>query len=165
MTNTDENVIDLLESHHREVEALFAELERTETGKKDIVTTLAQKLLAHMLIEQTIVYPAFAEAFEDAVHEGYEEHEVARFALSRVLGTRSNDATFDAKIKALRELIAHHVEEEETEIFPKVKRRFSEARLKELGAEAAEAFSMLSTGRPATLLRRAEKVALLKQAS
>ena len=165
MTNDAVNVIDLLEAQHREVEALFAELEQTDAGKRDIVTTLAQKLLAHMLIEQTIVYPAFAKAVEDSVHEGYEEHEVARFALSRVLGTRSNDATFEAKVKALKELIEHHVKEEESTMFPKARKALGETRLREIGAEAAEAFERAVSSRPATLLRRAEKVALLKQAS
>lgn len=164
MNNEAVNVIELLESQHREVEALFAELEKAESGRKDIVTTLAQKLLAHMFVEQTIVYPAFADATEESVHEGYEEHELARFALSRVLGTRSNDATFDAKIKALRELIEHHVKEEERTMFPRA-RALGEARLAEIGREAKEAFDRIASSRPATLLRRAERVALLKQAS
>jgi iron-sulfur cluster repair protein YtfE (RIC family) len=164
MSTEAPNVIDLLSSQHREVEALFAELEKAESGKKDIVTTLAQKLLAHMFVEQTIVYPAFANANEDSVHEGYEEHELARFALARVLGTRSNDATFDAKIKALRELIEHHVKEEENSMFPKA-RALGEARLVAIGREAKESFDRIVSSRPATLLRRAEKVALLKQAS
>jgi hemerythrin superfamily protein len=165
MTNDAVNVIDLLEAQHREVEALFAELEQTDAGKRDIVTTLAQKLLAHMLVEQTIVYPAFAQTLEDCVHEGYEEHEVARFALSRLLATRSNDATFDAKVKALKELVEHHVKEEERSMFPRARKHIDAARLEALGSEAKIAFDGSVPSRPATLLRRAEKVALLKRAS
>lgn len=165
MKTNASNVIDVLEAHHRDVAATFSELDRTQTGKRDVVTTLAQKLLAHIVVVQTIVYPAFARAAADAVRDGHEEHELARFALSRVLGTRSTDATFDAKVKALRDLVEHHFAGEACVTFAKARASIDEKTLFELGAEVATAFEAMVSSRPATLMRRAERVAHVARAS
>lgn len=165
MKTNGSNVIDVLEAHHRDIAATFTELDRTQTGKRDVVTVLAQKLLAHIVVVQTIVYPAFARAAQGAVRDGHEEHELVRFALSRVLGTRSTDATFDAKVKALRDLVEHHFAGEAYIAFAKARASIDEDTLAALGAEVCTAYHAMVSSRPATLLRRAERVALLARAS
>jgi sirohydrochlorin ferrochelatase len=77
-------------------------------------------------IEQELFYPAVLETKKDLVLEGYEEHAVARFALKRLLKTERSDPSFEAKLTTLKELIEHHVKEEEDDLFPKADKALGE---------------------------------------
>jgi hypothetical protein len=93
-----------------------------------------------MSVEERIFYPAVRGVDEARVLESYEEHAAVEVALERLLATHPLDVTFPAKVKALKELIALHVELEEEKLFPDVESRFSVAELKRLGVELEEAF-------------------------
>lgn len=151
----------LLEQQHREVEALFAELEKGSKDARKTVKELARNLLAHMVIEQSIFYPAVKEAAPDAIHEAYEEHHVARVEIARLVATETDDETFAAKVKTLKELIAHHVKEEEKELFPKVRKRVETEQLASLGESMEKDFTRLVERLPRTLHARAEAVDVL----
>lgn len=151
----------LLEQQHREVEALFAELEKGAKDARKTVKELARNLLAHMVIEQAIFYPAVKEAGADAIHEAYEEHHVARVEIARLVATDTDDETFAAKVKTLKELIAHHVKEEEKELFPKVRKRVEAEQLASLGESMKKDFDRLVERLPRTLHARAEAVDVL----
>lgn len=154
----------LLEKQHREVEALFAALKKGPKDARKTVKELARKLLAHMVIEQSTFYPAVKDADEDAIHEAYEEHHGARGAIARLLATDDDDETFDAKVTTLEELIAHHVKEEEKELFPKVRKRVEAEQLAALGEAMEEEFDRLVERLPRTLHARAEAVDVLADA-
>jgi hemerythrin-like domain-containing protein len=126
------NAIELLESQHREVEALFEKLEKGKAGRPKLLIQLANSL-AHMAIEQDIFYPAVKEVDSDLVNESYEEHSLAEVALKRLLATEPDDEAFDARVTALKELIEHHVEEEEQELFPSVAKVLEAKTLEKLG--------------------------------
>lgn len=156
------DAIKLLRQHHREVEELFGALEeKTPRGRAKVVDELARKLVAHMIIEQRLFYPAVQEVAEDLVHESYEEHHLARTQVDRILCADLDDETFPAKVTALKELIAHHVEEEEKELFPKVLAKVDEEERLGLGAEMKTRFETLVQRRPRTLLARAEAADVL----
>lgn len=151
----------LLEHQHREVEALFARLEKGARDPRATAKELAQKLLAHMVIEQTIFYPEVQEADPDAIHEAYEEHHVARAQIARLVAADPDDETFKAKVITLKELIAHHVKEEEEELFPRVRKEVAAERLASLGAAMKKAFEQLVGRLPRTLHARAEAADVL----
>lgn len=135
---------DLLKQQHRTVEALFAKI---EAGDSSALQDLASALAAHMAIEQDIFYPAVSEVDEDTVLESFEEHSVAEVALKRALATDPEDDSFDARVKVLKELIAHHVEEEEEELFPEVEKSLGKAELERLGEDMEARFDeVLSRG-------------------
>ena len=92
-----------------------------------------------MAIEQELFYPAVLNVKEDLVLEGYEEHAVARFALRRLWETEPSDQTFKAKVTTLKELIEHHAEEEEDDLFKKAEVALG-ARSAELCAEMLALF-------------------------
>lgn len=121
----------LLESQHRKVEALFKKLESGRSDPEPVLEELANSLAAHMAIEQDIFYPAIKEVDEDVVNESYEEHSLAEVALKRLLA--ADEETFTAKLTALKELIEHHVKEEEEELFPEVEKTIDEDMLAQLG--------------------------------
>ncbi len=125
----------LLKEQHRKVEALFSQV---EGGKHDVLVELANNLVAHMAIEQEIFYPAVRSLDRDQVSESFEEHSVAELALKRALETDSDDEQFSARVRVLKELVLHHVKEEEGELFPKVEKKMSETDLDDL-AQAMQA--------------------------
>jgi iron-sulfur cluster repair protein YtfE (RIC family) len=112
----------LLKEQHDEVKATFKQLEKGDGRAPFLLEKLANSLAAHMVIEQELFYPAIMNVKEDLVLESYEEHAVARFALKRLMKTEPSDRTFKAKLTTLKELIEHHVEEEESDLFPKAEK-------------------------------------------
>jgi hemerythrin superfamily protein len=124
---------ELLESQHRKVEALFKKLESARSEPAPLLEELAGSLAAHMAIEQELFYPRVKEIDDDLVNESLEEHSVAELALKRLLATDPEDEAFAARVTALKELILHHVEEEEKELFPKVEKAVDEEELSALG--------------------------------
>jgi hemerythrin superfamily protein len=134
----------LLKKQHRKVEGMFATLEKGKGDLSAVLGQLANDLAAHMAIEQTIFYPAVSEIDPEVVGESYQEHAMAELALKRLLETTTDDATFAPKVKALKELIRHHVEEEEEELFPAVEKKMKDDKLDELGAQMSRAFEAAS---------------------
>ena len=134
----DVNAIDLLESQHREVEELFQQLEDNEDDEsaEQIFIQLADKLAIHAKIEELHFYPAVkAQRTEDILLEALEEHLSAKRVIADLLDMDSSDEQFEPKCKVLQELIEHHVEEEETEYFPELRK--SDMDLKAAGAGSA----------------------------
>lgn len=136
---------ELLKRQHREVKKLFKATKdaRDARTRRRGLDEIAAKLSAHMAIEESIFYPAVAELetkkLEDLVPEAYEEHAVAKLVLGQLPKVDPNDERFKAKVTVLSELIDHHVEEEEGEMFPSAE-RLGRERLAELGLELEEAF-------------------------
>ena len=125
---------DLLEKQHRNVEAIFKQLEAGKTDPTPLLEQLSDALAAHMAIEQDIFYPAVRAIDEDLVMEAFEEHSIAELGLKRLLATDPEDPSFAARVTTCKELIEHHVEEEEEELFPKVEKKLGAAKLEEMGA-------------------------------
>jgi len=124
----------LLQSQHRKVEALFKKLENGRSDPSPILEELANNLAAHMAIEQEIFYPRVMQVDAEVVNESFEEHAVAELALKRLLAAEQDDEeTFMARVTTLKELIEHHVEEEEQELFPDVEEKIEEDELAQLG--------------------------------
>ncbi len=113
----------MLTRQHKEVKAIFKKLEAGKSDPAPLLDELANNLAAHMAIEQDIYYPAIKALKEDLVMESYEEHSLAEIGLKRLLATRPDHASFDARVTAVKELIDHHSEEEEQELFPVVDRK------------------------------------------
>jgi hemerythrin superfamily protein len=139
------NAIDLLKSQHREVEALFAKLDKAKDAdaKDDLFTQIADKLAVHATIEEHHFYPAVkAKRTEDILLEALEEHLGIKRVIADLLDTDPSDESFDAKCTVLKEQVEHHVEEEETDLFPKVQKLLSKDELdaiaQEMSAEQAE---------------------------
>jgi len=132
------DAIELLESQHREVEELFSEIEHAGEAatKEALFEELADKLAIHAAIEEHQFYPAVkAQRTEDILLEALEEHLGIKRVLADLLKTDADDETFDAKIKVLKETVSHHVEEEESDLFPKVRKLFDKERREALGQE------------------------------
>jgi hemerythrin-like domain-containing protein len=119
----DIKLLDTLERQHREVEALFKKLENAT--EEDEQTTLVQELDAslteHMQIEENQVYPELANLDAEMSQEAEVEHGLAREGLSTLKGLIGQPG-FGAAVAMLQAGIAHHVEEEEKEAFPTLRK-------------------------------------------
>ena len=147
------DVIKLIKDDHRKVEELFAEFEklgdRAQKSKMRIVEQIIQELKLHAHLEETVFYPQAREAVkdEDVVLEGYEEHETLKFVIREC---QAGDERFEVRVKVLKELVEHHVEEEEKEMLPEARKALGKARLTELAEQWAAA---KEAGMPAENLR------------
>jgi iron-sulfur cluster repair protein YtfE (RIC family) len=130
----------LLIKQHRKVQSLFRKLARKNGDAEALLTELANDLAAHMAIEQDLFYPAVQQIDDKLVLESYEEHALAEVALKRLLATNPDDDAFLARVTALKELIEHHVKEEEEDLFPKVEKKLESERLRALGKEMQTRF-------------------------
>ena len=130
---------DLLTQQHKKAKALFKKL---ESGKGDaaMLEELGNDLAAHMLIEHELFYPAVIALDEKMVEESFEEHALGELALKRLLALDPSADGFRAKVTAVRELIEHHADEEEDELFPKVDKAIDAELLKQLGREMKARF-------------------------
>lgn len=138
------DAIKLLTDDHKEVQALFKAYQKLvdEDGEDDLREQLAQdicaKLTVHATIEEEIFYPAARDSLEDdegddLLDEAEVEHASAKELIAQIAEGSAADELFDAKVKVLGEYIAHHVKEEEKELFPKVQQ--SDLDLDALGDE------------------------------
>jgi hemerythrin superfamily protein len=120
------NAINLLKADHREVEKLFSQFTKAsgEERKKQLSDKICMELKVHMQIEEEIFYPTSREFLDDddIVNEAVVEHQAAKDLMEQIRGMDPADEMFDARMQVLQEQIEHHVEEEETEYFPKVQK-------------------------------------------
>src|SRR5205085_11394584 len=152
------DALKLLETDHQEVKKLMGEIEKTtERGVKtrqQLFTKLVQELTIHEKIEEQIFYPrvkdqAKTKKLEELVTESYEEHHFVDVVKAEIEQTPFEAEEWGAKFKVMMENIEHHAfEEEEGEMFPKVRRAFSKDELEDLGTRMAELKEQLTQGAP-----------------
>jgi hemerythrin superfamily protein len=133
---------ELIEKQHRLVEDLFEQFEQAKgAAKRRIFERIAGNLVAHDAIEREIFYPACEEALadEDILGEALVEHGVVEFCLFRADKNQAGDE-FDKYVTVLKEVVMHHVKEEERELLPKAKRALGKEQLEELGMEMEARF-------------------------
>ncbi|MET9881273.1 hemerythrin domain-containing protein [Actinacidiphila glaucinigra] len=136
----------LLREDHKTVEKLFKRFEKLADGafaeKRAIADEVIEELTAHAWIEEQIFYPAAREAApetSDHVLESVEEHHVVVWMLSELKGADPKDEHFKAKMAVLMENVRHHVEEEEQDWFPVIRKALGRNRLTELGEQMQRA--------------------------
>ena len=140
------DAIVLLKDDHKTVEQLFKKYgqagEKAFVAKRKLVDSIVKELTTHAYIEETIFYPEARRAVpetEDHVLESVEEHHVVMWMLSELTKLEPQAENFDAKVTVLIENVRHHVEEEEQEWFPEVRKAMGRKQLQELGARMAQA--------------------------
>ncbi|MEY2404242.1 MAG: hypothetical protein QOD38_1793 [Acidimicrobiaceae bacterium] len=135
------DVIKLLETDHREVEDLFAKAESTSgAAKQQVVTKIASELTLHAEVEEQIVYPAMREAgLNEIVDEAEQEHSKVKQLIAQLQAMDATTDEVDAVLDELKADVQHHVEEEESEGFPKFREAVDQAELQALATRVQEA--------------------------
>lgn len=135
------DAVELLREQHDHIRDLFGQYERLSAQpskrKDELAELLVLHLVKHAEVEELVFYPAVrseVEGLDAEVDEDLEEHHTAELLLWEIDKMSSSDERFDAKVGVLQELVTHHLEEEEQDLFPKVREALSEQRRRQLGA-------------------------------
>lgn len=126
------DILSLLSSDHAEVRAAFDEYERldaddgagTARQRQELAHRICRMLTVHATIEEEFFYPAARDAGvdPDLLDEAKIEHASARTLIAEIEAAGPDERLYDAKLKVLGEYVNHHVQEEEGELFPQVRR-------------------------------------------
>lgn len=136
---------ELIKMQHRLVENLFEKFEKAKghAEKKKAFEKIAANLVGHDAIEREILYPACERQIgkhEEMLDESLVEHGVVEFCLFRADQHESSEE-LEAYVKVLKEVVEHHVEEEENELIPKIEKSFAKEKLEELGTRMETRFA------------------------
>jgi len=146
------DALKLLTEQHDEVEELIEAIEKARKSdrKRALFVEMADKLAAHAAMEEKLFYPAVKEKkTEDLVLESTEEHLAIKRVLADLLSLDVDDEHFDAKLSVLKEQVDHHArEEEEKQLFPKVRQLLSKDEREELGTEMESLFETILAQSP-----------------
>ena len=138
------NAIDLLKADHERVKSILTQLsESTERGVKkrtELLAKLEMEITIHTRLEEEVLYPAYKKAGgkeqEIMYYEAKEEHRtVDSLVLPDLKATDPSTPEFSGRVKVVKELLEHHIEEEEQEMFPEARKLLGKAELEELGAQ------------------------------
>lgn len=139
------DALKLLKTDHDRVKKMFNEFEEAhEAGNKlamgELAGVIVTELELHTSLEEELVYPATKpeEDLEEITLEAYEEHNVAKTIIEEIKAMDPGDENFAAKVTVLQENVEHHIEEEEEQMFPKMRRIFGDEQLRSLGKQIAE---------------------------
>lgn len=137
------DAIGLLKADHKKVNGLLEELaDTTPRGIKvrtELLAKIRKEIEVHMAIEEEIFYPALkavGKNEDDATmyFEAIEEHRAARdLVLPDLLNSDVDSTSFGGRAKVLKELIKHHADEEEDEMFPRARELLDQSTLRDLG--------------------------------
>ncbi|HYC59187.1 MAG TPA: hemerythrin domain-containing protein [Thermoanaerobaculia bacterium] len=136
------NAITMLKSDHATVKRLLRELaetsERAVKQRESLVLQIERELKTHAQLEEEVFYPAFKAAAaktdaEELFYEAAEEHHVADMVLPALKAANPKSHEFKAKAKVLKDLIEHHIKEEEQQMFAVARQLWDEDQLRELG--------------------------------
>jgi hemerythrin superfamily protein len=137
MAQASMDAIRMLEEDHAKVKQLFGQVERSGTmaaegsqtsGMQDrggqmhhLFQQIARELETHTRIEEEIFYPAARAVDQNMIDDAIQEHDQVDELISRIRGMQSTDTQFTSLMQELMQSVRHHVQEEETELFPRVR--------------------------------------------
>jgi hemerythrin superfamily protein len=141
-----EDMISVLVTDHREVEEMFTRLEQQsgQTGEdlKNLATQVVAELVRHSVAEEAYLYPTTREALPDGdalADQEIAEHAEAERTMKRLEALDPTDAEFWPTLTALMTEIRSHIQEEENDLFPRLREACTAEQLTELGGKVETA--------------------------
>ena len=146
------DAITQLKDDHEKVEKLFKKYEDTTSRavktRRKLVDQVIEELSMHAAIEEQVFYPisrVLSEESLDQTLESLEEHHLVKTTLTELAKLDPTDERFHPKVTVLMENVRHHVEEEEQELFPMMRKAFGRNDMSDLGDALDEARQVAPT--------------------
>ncbi|GHA92120.1 hemerythrin domain-containing protein [Modicisalibacter luteus] len=138
------NALELLKEDHDKVRDLLSQLtnttERAEKKRPELLAKIEKEVMVHSKIEEEIFYPAFKKASgkqnDRMYYEAQEEHHAVNdLVLPDLKAADPTGTEFSGRAKVVKELLEHHIDEEEEEMFEQARKTMSERELEALGEQ------------------------------
>ena len=144
------DVVDVLTADHRDVTALIQEIWTVKDPmiRRDLTDTAISELVRHAVAEEMYVYPAMKKYLDDgekAVEHDVSEHKELEEAMKTLESVDVSSAEFDTNLRHLESVLADHVQDEESEQFPELRRKVPAAELEELAGKVETAKKLAPT--------------------
>lgn len=139
------NILNLLKEDHQDVKDLLSQMEKTtERGAKkrqQLWEKCRAALLAHSHAENRVFYQPLLREGDDPemILEAEVEHQVVERLMDDIQSTDVTSEKWIAKVTVLKELVEHHVKEEERSTFKEARKAFDRKQLEAMGDEFEQA--------------------------
>lgn len=138
------DVLEMIKGDHDRINSLFkdAQTPRDENRKWQMIRTLRTELDRYLYAEETVFLPVFRKfsEFKDPLDLAYRELGEMRTILTELTRTpRGGTNQISEKIQQLGSIFENHAKEEETEIFPLVRKVMKRAERDQLGRHIQKA--------------------------
>ncbi len=148
------DVAQLLKQDHRKVESLFRQY---DSGDSSVVALICNELKVHTAIEEEVVYPVLLEVPDGHKlrAEAEREHQEVKEAVAQVERSTPDSDEVASTMQTIIEGVTHHVEEEESEVLPKMEQSLGHDRMTVLGEQlmAVKREQLVATGAIADLTK------------
>ncbi len=146
----DRDVVDILTTDHHEVLDLIQEIKRSSVAadRRDMADTVITELVRHSVAEEMYVYPAMRKYLPDgdkAVEHDIEEHKELEQTMKKLEAADVNTPEFEEALNKLSTILADHVQDEETEQFPRLRQHIPQEELTELAGKVETAKKLAPT--------------------
>lgn len=149
------DAISLLKQDHQNVAQIFEQFEKAGEKafktKGGLISKATVELVRHMFAEEQLFYPMARERFgtegERLSLEALEEHHLVKLLLKELEGMEPDSERYEAKVAVLKEVVEHHIHEEEEQLFPLAQKKLTKNELADLG-EQIEAKKKTAPTRP-----------------
>ncbi len=123
------DIFSTIKADHRLVESIFEKIEKSKAAgrRETLYSELRTELTKHAEAEEKALYPHLIEEkrTRDLGLEAVEEHDMMKHLFSKIDGLGFDDERWMATVSVLKEIVSHHVKEEESELFAKIRKNFS----------------------------------------
>ena len=120
------DALDILKSDHQRIKSLFDQLlvESGKQQKKLLFENLRDMLDEHARIEETVFYPAFQKFpdFAPILKKFIKAHHDSNAIFREIPDTEKQTAEWDLQIQNGMKVLIAHIDEEESEMFPMVRK-------------------------------------------
>ena len=150
--SSGEDAITMLTADHREVERLHAEFQATAAGdthrRQELANQIIHELSVHAIVEEQYLYPLTAEAVsngEQLADHSLDEHQGIKDRLAELDDMEAGDDGYAGKLAEVMATVGHHVQEEEGELFPRLRQSVGADSLTQAGEKMRRAKAVAPT--------------------
>ena len=133
------DAIETLEKDHDRIRSLFSEFDETTDPQElqDCFDKIGNILTIHAEAEEQVLYPEASncEGTGEIIAKGHQDHDKGDQMVMEIKSINPSESQFKQKVKELQSFMLNHLDEEENDLFPKVRQGMDDLKLEELATE------------------------------